>query len=291
MNKRFNKTTNNQTQSVTALLIATLTLLTALVTFTAASKTTSGVPLNYSEIAAAIIAKGNNMALMSGNLTEFTDTGSIDEETVTNTLIAELKKNTIYSEAGLVMASIPDNPSPVVNVDGTYNLTIDLFVFGGNVTNPSQVRAYAIHTDTTEQYEGEEVYPTDSLSVSQTNETPGMVTIKVPSQNEVIILDYVRQTQAETTIETTVANTPVPTYPEVMTTRYVIPLPEEAPDETPDVTPDTTEAVTLSEPETKTSTMPTISNAVTNVTFPEDDTSTCENIAPVMGERAFYNRR
>lgn len=184
-------------------------MFTALLTFTAASKTTSGVPLNYEELATAIITKGNNMALMSSSLTEF--------------------------------------------------------------------------TDNTEQYEGEDVYPTDALSASHTNETPGMVTIKVPSQNEVIILDYVRQTQAETVAETTAANTPEPAFPEVMTTRYVIPLP----DETPDATPHTTHART----ETKTSAEPRTSDAVTNVNLPKDNSSTNEVIVPVIGERAFYNRR
>lgn len=133
-------------------------------------------------------------------------------------------------------------------------------------------------TDNTEQYEGKDVYPTDALSVSQINETPGMVTIKVPSQNEVIILDYIRQTQAETVAETTVANTPEPTFPEVMTTRYVIPLP----DETPDATPHTTHART----KTKTSAVLRTSDAVTNVNLPKDNSSTNEVIAPVIGERA-----
>lgn len=275
------KTTNRQ-KSAVSLMITLTTIMAALLTFITVSKTVPGetIPGDYRDNANAVISRGDDMSSFSSSLTSISNLDSLDMEKTINTLIAGFKRDTISNKAAIVMT----NPNEVVQIteaDNThsYILTVEADIFEENVTNPNQLCAYMMNTSATEMYDGREIYSVRELTIlpengnSQRARAIGNVSIKLPSPEQVIILDYRRTSQTE----------PV-TVPEINTTS------------SPATT--TTKEQSTAQSEIKPTVQPTAQPAATaqptttvQSTSDSPASDNCEEISPVMGERAFYNRR
>ena len=93
----------------------------------------------------------------------------------------------------------------ITEADNThsYILTVEADIFEENVTNPNQLCAYMMNTSATEMYDGREIYSVRELTIlpengnSQRARAIGNVSIKLPSPEQVIILDYRRTSQTE----------------------------------------------------------------------------------------------
>ena len=239
----------------------------------------------------------------------------------------------------------PDEVVQITEADNThsYILAVEADIFEENVTNPNQLCAYMMNTSATEMYDGREIYSVRELTIlpeninSQRARAIGNVSIKLPSPEQVIILDYRRASQTEpvttTATQTTTApetttvsettTAPVTTTPPEATTRPVTtpaheittaataaPTPQPASTTSPVTVPEvrttaspvTTTATeqTTTQPEVSPTVQPTTqltaqpiaqSTATVQSTPDSPASGSCEEIAPVMGERAFYRKR
>ena len=305
------KTTKRQ-KSAVSLMITLTTIMAALLTFITVSKTVPGetIPGDYRDNANAVISRGDDMASFSSSLTSISNLDSLDMEKTINTLIAGFRRNTISNKAAIVMTN-PDEVVQIPEADNThsYILTVETDIFEENVTNPNQLCAYMMNTSATEMYDGSEIYSVRELTIlpenvnSQRARAIGNVSIKLPSPEQVIILDYRRTSQTEpvttTATETTTASetttahmattapetttAPVTTTPPETTTRPVTTV---APVTTP--AHETTTAATVAPTTQPVSTASPENVSEVRTTFsPAPDSY--EETAPVMGERAFYN--
>ena len=324
------KTTNRQ-KSAVSLMVTLTTIITALLTFITVSKSVPGetVTGDYRGNANAVISRGDDMASFSNSLTSISNLDGIDMEKTINTLIAGFRRDTISSRAAIVLTN-PDEVVPITEADNThsYILTVETDIFEENVTNPNQLCAYMMNTSATEMYDGSEIYSIRELTIlpenvnSQRARAIGNVSIKLPSPEQVIILDYRRASQTEPVTTTS----PVTTTPPEATTRPVTTV-------TPVTTPaheittaapttqpvSTTSPVTVQEvrttaspvtttateqtttqpevnstvqPTTQLTTRPTVQSTATTKSTPDlPSPDSCEETAPVMGERAFYKKR
>ena len=271
------ETRNNRQKSAVSLMITLISITAALLTFITISKTVPGetVTGDYRDNANAVISRGDDMASFSSSLTSISNLDGIDMEKTINTLIAGFRRNTISNRAAIVLTN-PDEVVQITEADNThsYILTVETYIFEENVTNPNQLCAYMMNTSATEMYDGREIYSVRELTIlpenvnSQRARAIGNVSIKLPSPEQVIILDYRRASQ--TAPETTAATSPV-TIPEINTTS------------SPKTT--TTEQFTT-QSEVKTIVQPTAMTKSPQ-TSPAPDSN--EETAPVMGERAFHN--
>ena len=152
-------------------------------------------------------------------------------------------------------------------------LTVETDIFEENVTNSNQLYAYIMNTSATEMYDGREIYSIRELTIlpenvnSQRARAIGNVSIKLPSPEQVIILDYRRTSQTEP-VTTTAADTTTATSAEQSTTQSEV---------KPTVQP-TAQPATMVQ-----------SNATIQSTPDLPSSGSCDEIAPVMRERAFYN--
>lgn len=277
------KTTNRHKSAVT--LMITLTSITAaLLTFITVSKSVPGetVTGDYRDIANAVISRGDDMASFSSSITSISNLDGIDMEKTINTLIAGFRRDTISNRATIVLTN-PDEVVQITEADNThsYMLTVETDIFEENVTNSNQLCAYMMNTSATEMYDGREIYSVRELTIlpenvnSQRARVIGNVSIKLPSPEQVIILDYRRASQTEPV--TTAATSPV-TVPAVRTTASPVPtMPTEQPTTQPEVSP---------------TVQPTSQPMATVQSTPDSPApDSCEETAPVMGERAFYKKR
>ena len=290
------KTTNRQ-KSAVSLMITLTTIMAALLTFITVSKTVPGetIPGDYRDNANAVISRGDDMASFSSSLTSIYNLDSLDMEKTINTLIAGFRRNTISNKAAIIMTN-PDEVVQITEADNThsYILAVEADIFEENVTNPNQLCAYMMNTAATEMYDGSEIYSIRELTIlpenvnSQRARAIGNVSIKLPSPEQVIILDYRRTSQTEP-VTTTVASVTTPAH-ETTTAATVAPPTQSVSTASPEnvsevrttfspVTMPTTEQST-----TQSGVKPTIQSPQTS---PAPDSY--EETAPVMGERAFYN--
>ena len=351
------KTTNKQKSSV-SLMITLISITAALLTFITVSKTVPGetVTGDYRGNANAVISRGDDMASFSSSLTSISNLDGIDMEKTINTLIAGFRRNTISNRAAMVLTN-PDEVVQITESDSThsYILTVETDIFEENVTNSNQLCAYMMNTSATEMYDGREIYSVRELTIlpenvnSQRARVIGNVSIKLPSPEQVIILDYRRTSQTEpvttmafgttavpettTVSETTTApvattlpqttTTPVTTTPPEATTRpvttpaheittaaTVAPTTQPASTTSPvtvpavrttasPVTTTATEQTTTQpevsptvQPTTQLTAQPTVQPTATVQSTPDSlAPDSCEETAPVMGERAFYKKR
>lgn len=314
------KTTNRQ-KSAVSLMITLTTIMAALLTFITVSKTVPGetIPGDYRDNANTVISRGDDMASFSSSLTSISNLNGIDMEKTINTLIAGFRRDIISNKAAIVMTN-PDEVVQITEADNThsYILTVEADIFEENVTNPNQLCAYMMNTSATEMYDGREIYSVRELTILPENVNSqraidiGNVSIKLPSPEQVIILDYRRTSQTEsvtttateitTTSETTTAHMAT-TAPETTTAPVTITAPGThtstvATSAPPTQPASTTSPVTVPEinttssPETTTTEQFTTQSGVkpTTKSTPDSPVSDSgEEIAPVMGERAFYN--
>ena len=319
--------TTNRHKSIVSLMVTLTTIITALLTFITVSKSVPGetVTGDYRGNANAVISRGDDMASFSNSLTSISNLDGIDMEKTINTLIAGFRRDTISNRAAMVLTN-PDEVVQITESDNThsYILTVETDIFEENVTNPNQLCAYMMNTSATEMYDGSEIYSIRELTIlpenvnSQRARAIGNVSIKLPSPEQVIILDYRRASQTEPVTTTS----PVTTTPPEATTRPVTTV-------TPVTTPaheittaapttqpvSTTSPVTVQEvrttasPVTTTATeqtttqaevSPTVQQTVQPVAQPTatvqstpdlPSPDSCEETAPVMGERAFFYRK
>ena len=290
------KTTNRQ-KSAVSLMITLTTIMAALLTFITVSKTVPGetIPGDYRDNANAVISRGDDMSSFSISLTSISNLDSLDMEKTINTLIAGFRRNTISNKAAIIMTN-PDEVVQITEADNThsYILAVEADIFEENVTNPNQLCAYMMNTAATEMYDGREIYSIRELTIlpenvnSQRARAIGNVSIKLPSPEQVIILDYRRTSQTEP-VTTTVASVTTPAH-ETTTAATVAPPTQSVSSASPEnvsevrttfspVTMPTTEQST-----TQSGVKPTIQSPQTS---PAPDSY--EETAPVMGERAFYN--
>ena len=283
------KTTNRQ-KSAVSLMITLTTIMAALLTFITVSKTVPGetIPGDYRDNANAVISRGDDMSSFSSSLTSISNLDSLDMEKTINTLIAGFRRNTISNKAAIVLSN-PDEVVQITEADNThsYILTVEADIFEENVTNPNQLCAYMMNTSATEMYDGREIYSVRELTIlpenvnSQRARAIGNVSIKLPSPEQVIILDYRRTSQTE----------PVTTPANELTTAATVAPPTQS---VSTVSPENVSEVRttfspVAMPTTEQSTIqsevkPTIQSPQTS---PAPDRN--EETAPVMGERAFYN--
>ena len=309
------ETRNNRQKSAVSLMITLISITAALLTFITISKTVPGetVTGDYRDNANAVISRGDDMASFSSSLTSISNLDGIDMEKTINTLIAGFRRNTISNRAAIVLTN-PDEVVQITESDNThsYILTVEVYIFEENVTNPNQLCAYMMNTSATEMYDGREIYSVRELTILPDNvylqraRATGNVSIKLTSPEQVIILDYRRISQNEPVTTTASGTTTVPvttTAPETTATTV-------APTTQPAITtsPVTVPAVrTTASPVTTTATEqtatqpevnPTVQHTVQPVAQPTatvqstPDTPVPDNreeTAPVMGERAFYN--
>ena len=304
---------NNRHKSAVTLMVTLTTIITALLTFITVSKSVPGetVTGDYRVNANAVISRGDDMASFSSSLTSISNLDGIDMEKTINTLIAGFRQNTISNRAAIVLTN-PDEVVPITEADNThsYILTVETDIFEENVTNSNQLCAYMINTSATEMYDGREIYSVRELTIlpenvnSQRARDIGNVSIKLPSPEQVIILDYRRASQTapvtttatsvttpahEITTAATAAPTPQTasttspvTVPAVRTTASPVPtMPTEQPTTQPEVSPTV-------QPTSQQTSQPT---ATAQSTPDSPASGSCEEIAPVMGERAFYRKR
>ena len=240
------------------------------------------------------------MSSFSISLTSISNLDSLDMEKTINTLIAGFRRDTISNKAAIVMTN-SDEVVQITEADNThsYILTVEADIFEENVTNPNQLCAYMMNTAATEMYDGKEIYSIRELTIlpenvnSQRARAIGNVSIKLPSPEQVIILDYRRTSQTEpvtttaTSVttpahETTTAATAAPPTQSVSTASSEI-VSEIRTTFSP-VTMPTGQSTTQSE--FQTTVQPTAATKSPQ-TSPAPDSY--EETAPVMGERAFYN--
>ena len=323
--------TTNRHKSIVSLMITLTSITAALLTFITVSKSVPGetVTGDYRGNANAVISRGDDMASFSNSLTSISNLDGIDMEKTINTLIAGFRQNTISNKAAIVLTN-PDEVVQITEADNThsYILTVETDIFEENVTNPNQLCAYMMNTSATEMYDGSEIYSIRELTIlpenvnSQRARAIGNVSIKLPSPEQVIILDYRRASQTEPVTTTS----PVTTTPPEATTRPVTTV-------TPVTTPaheittaapttqpvSTTSPVTVQEvrttaspvtttateqtttqpevnstvqPTTQLTTRPTVQSTATTKSTPDlPSPDSCEETAPVMGERAFFYRK
>ena len=287
--------TTNRHKSIVTLMVTLTTIITALLTFITVSKSVPGetVTGDYRGNANAVISRGDDMASFSSSLTSISNLDGIDMEKTINTLIAGFRRDTISNKAAIVMTN-PDEVVQITEADNThsYILTVEADIFEENVTNPNQLCAYMMNTSATEMYDGREIYSVRELTIlpenvnSQRARDIGNVSIKLPSPEQVIILDYRRESQtapvttaAQTTTAPETTTTPVTTPAhEITTAATVVPTTQPA---------STTSPVTVSEVRTTASPVTTTATVQSTPDLPSPDS--CEETAPVMGERAFYN--
>ena len=308
------KTTNKQKSSV-SLMITLISITAALLTFITVSKSVPGetVTGDYRVNANAVISRGDDMASFSSSLTSISNLDGIDMEKTINTLIAGFRRNTISNRAAIVLTN-PDEVVQITEADNThsYLLTVETDIFEENVTNPNQLCAYMMNTSATEMYDGREIYSVRELTIlpenvnSQRARAIGNVSIKLPSPEQVIILDYRRTSQTEPVTTTASGTTTVPvttTAPETTATT-VAPITQPASTTSPVTVPavrTTASPVTTTATE-QTTTQPEVNPTVQHTVQPmaqptatvqsTPDTpapDSCEETAPVMGERPFYN--
>lgn len=293
------KTTNRQ-KSAVSLMITLTTIMAALLTFITVSKTVPGetIPGDYRDNANAVISRGDDMASFSSSLTSIYNLDSLDMEKTINTLIAGFRRNTISNKAAIIMTN-PDEVVQITEADNThsYILAVEADIFEENVTNPNQLCAYMMNTASTEMYDGREIYSVRELTIlpenvnSQRARAIGNVSIKLPSPEQVIILDYRRTSQTEpvaTARETTAATVVPPT--QSASTASPVTVPEVRTTPSPVTTTATEQSTTQSG--VKPTAQPAAQQTATTKSTPDSPASDgCEEAAPVMGERAFYNRR
>ena len=297
------ETRNNRQKSAVSLMITLISITAALLTFITISKTVPGetVTGDYRDIANAVISRGDDMASFSSSLTSISNLDGIDMEKTINTLIAGFRRNTISNRAAIVLTN-PDEVVQITEADNThsYILTVETDIFEENVTNPNQLCAYIMNTSATEMYDGREIYSVRELTIlpenvnSQRARAIGNVSIKLPSPEQVIILDYRRTSQTEP-VTTTVASVTTPAH-ETTTAATVAPPTQPVSTASPEnvseirttfspvTMPTTEQSTTQSEVQTTVQPTATIKSPQTS---PAPDSN--EETAPVMGERAFYN--
>ena len=305
------KITNKQ-KSAVSLMITLTTIMAALLTFITVSKTVPGetVTGDYRDNANAVISRGDDMSSFSSSLTSISNLDGIDMEKTINTLIAGFRRDTISNKAAIVMTN-PDEVIQITEADNThsYILTVEADIFEENVTNPNQLCAYMMNTSATEMYDGREIYSIRELTIlpenvnSQRARAIENVTIKLPSPEQVIILDYRRTSQTEpvtttatetmTASETTTAHMAT-TAPETTTAPVTTTPPETTTHPVTTVAPVTTPAHETTTAATVAPTTQPVSTASPENVSEERTTfspapDSYEETAPVMGERAFYN--
>ena len=301
------KTTNRQ-KSAVSLMITLTTIMAALLTFITVSKTVPGetIPGDYRDNVNAVISRGDDMAPFSSSLTSISNLDGIDMEKTINTLIAGFRRDTISNRAAIVLTN-PDEVVPITEADNThsYILTVEVDIFEENVTNPNHLCAYMMNTSATEMYDGREIYSVRELTIlpenvnSQRARAIGNVSIKLPSPEQVIILDYRRTSQTEPVTtpahEITTAATVVPTTQPASTTSPVT-VPEVRTTASPVTTTATEQTTTQPEvsptvqPTTQLTAQPIAQPTATVQSTPDlPSPDSCEETAPVMGEKAFYN--
>ena len=309
------ETRNNRQKSAVSLMITLISITAALLTFITISKTVPGetVTGDYRDNANSVISRGDDMAPLSSSLTSISNLDGIDMEKTINTLIAGFMRNTISNRAAIVLTN-PDEVVQITEADNThsYILTVETDIFEENVTNPNQLCAYMMNTSATEMYDGREIYSVRELTIlpenvnSQRARAIGNVSIKLPSPEQVIILDYRRISQNEPVTTTASGTTTVPvttTAPETTATT-VAPTTQPAITTSPVTVPavrTTASPVTTTATE-QTTTQPEVNSTVQHTVQPvaqptatvqsTPDTPVPDNheeTAPVMGERAFYN--
>ena len=269
------KETNKRQMTAVTLIIALIATGTALLTFITANKAVSGETLinDYRDNASAVITRGNTKSLYSNSIMPAANYENIDMNKTIETLIAGFRQDIITSEAWVVMNN-PEEVTQITEADGTYSyiLTIPLYLFDENVTNSGQLRAYMINTESTEIYDGTEIYAIRALTIipenaaSQPAGTPGMVSVKLPGRKQLIIMDYRRQ--CVTVPSTTTA--PATTAAQITTTTAATTAPDDGTET------EETEAITTSAPESYTR-------------RETKESETWKETAPVMGEKAFYD--
>ena len=307
----------NRHKSIVSLMITLTSIIAALLTFIAVSKSVPGetVTGDYRGNANAVISRGDDMASFSSSLTSISNLDGIDMEKTINTLIAGFRRNTISNRAAMVLTN-PDEVVQITEADNThsYILTVEVDIFEENVTNPNQLCAYMMNTSATEMYDDREIYSVRELTIlpenvnSQRARAIGNVSIKLPSPEQVILLDYRRasQTAPVTTTATSVttpaheittAATAAPTTQPAFTTSPVT-VPEVRTTASPVTTTATEQTTTQPEvnstvqPTTQLTTRPTVQSTATTKSTPDlPSPDSCEETAPVMGERAFYKKR
>ena len=311
------ETRNNRQKSAVSLMITLISITAALLTFITISKTVPGetVTGDYRDNANSVISRGDDMASFSSSLTSISNLDGIDMEKTINTLIAGFRRNTISNKAAIVLSN-PDEVVHITEADNThsYILTVEADIFEENVTNPNQLCAYMMNTSATEMYDGREIYSVRELTIlpenvnSQRARAIGNVSIKLPSPEQVIILDYRRISQNEPVTTTASGTTTVPvttTAPETTATT-VAPTTQPAITTSPVTVPavrTTASPVTTTATE-QTTTQPEVNSTVQHTVQPvaqptatvqstpdTPDSDNREETAPVMGERAFYRKR
>ena len=296
------KETNKRQMTAVTLIIALIATGTALLTFITANKAVSGETLinDYRDNASAVITRGNTKSLYSNSIMPAANYENIDMNKTIETLIAGFRQDIITSEAWVVMNN-PEEVTQITEADGTYSyiLTIPLYLFDENVTNSGQLRAYMINTESTEIYDGTEIYAIRELTIipenaaSQPAGTPGMVSVKLQGRKQLIIMDYRRQSVTVPATTTPIATT-VPaatTAPAVTTPAATVPSTTTAPATTAAQITTTTAATTAPDDGTETEETEAITtSAPESYTMRETKESvTWEETAPVMGEKAFYD--
>ena len=290
------KTTNRQ-KSAVSLMITLTTIMAALLTFITVSKTVPGetIPGDYRDNANAVISRGDDMASFSSSLTSIYNLDSLDMEKTINTLIAGFRRDTISNKAAIVMTN-SDEVVQITEADNThsYILTVEADIFEENVTNSNQLCAYMMNTSATEMYDGSEIYSVRELTIlpenvnSQRARAIGNVSIKLPSPEQVIILDYRRTSQTEP-VTTTVASVTTPAH-ETTTAATVAPPTQSVSTASPE---NVSEVRTTFSPVTMPTTEQSTTQSGVKPTIQSPQTSPAPDsygeTAPVMGERAFYN--
>ena len=294
----------NRHKSAVSLMITLTSITAALLTFITVSKSVPGetVTGDYRGNANAVISRGDDMASFSSSLKSISNLDGIDMEKTINTLIAGFRRDTISNRAAIVLTN-PDEVVQITEADNThsYILTVETYIFEENVTNPNQLCAYMMNTSATEMYDGREIYSIRELTIlpenvnSQRARAIGNVSIKLPSPEQVIILDYRRTSQTEP-VTTTAVSVTTPAH-ETTTAATVAPPTQPVSTASPEnvseirttfspVTMPTGQSTTQSE--VKTTVQPT---ATTKSTPDSPASDSGEEIAPVMGEKAFYKKR
>ena len=303
----------NRHKSIVSLMITLTSITAALLTFITISKSVPGETVigDYRDIANAVISRGDDMASFSSSLKSISNLDGIDMEKTINTLIAGFRRNTISNRAAIVLTN-PDEVVQITEADNThsYILTVEVDIFEENVTNPNQLCAYMMNTSATEMYDGREIYSVRELTILPDNvylqraRAIGNVSIKLTSPEQVIILDYRRISQNEpvtttasgtTTVpetttapETTAATVAPTTQPAITTSPVTVPAVRTTASPVPTMP---TEQPTT-QPEVSPTVQPTSQPTATAQSTPDSPASgSCEETAPVMGERAFYRKR
>lgn len=163
---------SNRHKSIVSLMITLTSIIAALLTFIAVSKSVPGetVTGDYRGNANAVISRGDDMASFSNSLKSISNLDGIDMEKTINTLIAGFRRDTISNRAAMVLTN-PDEVVQITESDNThsYILTVETDIFEENVTNPNQLCAYMMNTSATEMYDGREIYSVRELTILPEN--------------------------------------------------------------------------------------------------------------------------